>query len=111
MVHYDWQYREGRDHEGEKFCVHLLIHGSGQIVARIYGPCAPDEFSHRAWFYCKFPDNTPVNVDTSVDFIDLDSAKHYIERMFTKYDPFDELLVKTKNPTIDMIEVTEPIPH
>lgn len=111
MLYYDWQYREGRDQEGDKFCTHLFIHGSGQIVARIHAPCAPDEFSYRAWFYCTFPDKTPINTDTNVDFIDLDSAKRYIEQTFTKYDPFDGVTAKQDTPVTDTIEVTQPLPH
>ena len=81
-----WAHKEGRDEQGERFSCEILIHGSGQILARIFCPIG-DEFNFRVAFYVYVPATVLAKPDEFHDFIDLDSAKRFTERVLLSYDP------------------------
>jgi len=81
-----WSHREGRDSSGDKFITEILIHGSGQILARVYWPLA-DEFNYRVAFYVYVPDTVLAKPGEMHDFVDVDSAKRFAETTMLKYDP------------------------
>jgi hypothetical protein len=83
----DWQRRAGRDKDGDRYSIDILIHGSGRILAKIFGPTGPDEFQFRANFYCKVKGQLVDNENDCFDFIDLDSAKAFVERVVIAADP------------------------
>ncbi len=77
-----WLFREGRDSEGEKYALHMLVHGSGRVFAKVHEVrgCFRADF----YFVC-----SKELLDTSepYDFIDLDSAKRFAEESVAKCDP------------------------
>lgn len=84
----DWQYRSGRDHEGDSFSVHLLVHGSGRILAKVFCPVAAGEFQCRVQFYCKIPKTILANPEECFDFIEDAAAMRFAESVLLKFDPF-----------------------
>ena len=82
---FDWQFHEGRDADGDKFRTHILVHGSGRILARVVEPTHLGGFSFRVWFYCKVPKSMDSN--EGYDFIDVESAKKFVEQTLSNFDP------------------------
>ena len=79
---FDWQYREGRDSDGEKFCVWVMVHGSGRIYAKVSCPRSSDEYTHRTFFILK-----PELDKEEYQFIDADSAKAFAEKTISELSP------------------------
>lgn len=77
-----WDYREGRDREGDKYAVHVLIHASGRILAKVH---AADYF-FRAQFYFVCPKET-LDTTEAYDFIDPEPAMRFCEEQVLRVDP------------------------
>lgn len=69
-----WEPHAGRERDGEKFAVQILIHASGRIPAKIICPATADEYYYRLFFYLE----TDMDKE-EYQFIDLDSAQRFAE--------------------------------
>lgn len=81
-----WIDRSGRDSSGDRFNHHIAMHGSGRMLAKIYSPVAGDDYSFRAAFYCSVPKRVLANQEETFDFIDLESAEHFVEGVLAQLD-------------------------
>jgi hypothetical protein len=81
-----WSHREGRDRNADRFAEEILLHGSGQILARVFWPQA-DEFNFRVAFYVYVPATVLTKPDEFHDFIDLESAQRFAQKILLSYDP------------------------
>lgn len=99
-----WNSRTGRDGDGERFAVAYLTHGSGRVLAKVFGPAGNDEFLYRASFYCAVP---PEVLDTSetFDFVDLDSAMAFVDGILAQFDPLAKPRPKVQQPMVDAVRV------
>jgi hypothetical protein len=73
----DWQFRAGRDWQGDLFRVWCGVHGSGRILVKIFCPVVSDEFVHRVSFYVTVPKTVLADQNECFDFIDVDSAREF----------------------------------
>ena len=69
-----WDYREGRDDEGAKYAVHILIHESGRILAKVHAL----NYFFRAQFYFACPKET-LDTTEAYDFMDVISCMRFCE--------------------------------
>lgn len=82
----DWQFHTGRDGEGDKFAVYVLVHGSGRILAKVHAPAYEGGYHFSAAFHCAVP-ATVIDTNESFHFIDAESARAFVERILTQFDP------------------------
>ncbi len=82
----DWQFKSGRDRDGDKFSNHILVHASGRILADIKEP-TEDEYDYQVEFRCGVPSKI-LNQCDGFMFIDVDSAKRFAVDILTQFDPF-----------------------
>lgn len=76
----DWQYREGRDGDGDIFRSWVLVHASGRILGKVSCPVNDAEFQYFAFLYVK------VTAEEDLRFIDLDGAKRFIEKSMENFE-------------------------
>jgi hypothetical protein len=79
---YTWDFRSGRDTDGSAYSSHILVHGSGRILAKVVAI----NYFHRAQFHFTAPKDV-LDVDECFDFMDADSAKRFIEASLKTFDP------------------------
>jgi hypothetical protein len=72
----DWQFRQGRDTDGDLFSSWVLVHSSGRILGKVGCPLNAFEYQYFAYLYVK---DAKTESDEDLRFIDADSAKRYIE--------------------------------
>lgn len=105
---YIWDYRTGRDIEGDLFSQAAYTHNSGRIVAKIHIPTpGTDEYTYRVYWCVHIPKET-LDTDDDWYFIDLESAQRIVEDLFTNFNPFQ---IKTLNVTPDIISKSAPLPN
>jgi hypothetical protein len=79
---YVWDYRSGRDEDGSAYYTNILVHGSGRILAKVV-TCS---YFYRAQFHFSCP-KTVLDVNECYDFMDVLSAKRFIEETLARFDP------------------------
>lgn len=81
----DWQFREGRDKDGDRFAIHALVHGSGRVLAKVFEPSARGGF-YCLDFLCVVPSEV-IDASASFQFIELAPAKALAEDILGRFDP------------------------
>ena len=82
-----WQYFEGRDNEGNKFAHHILLHGSGSIMGKVYMPdCGSDSYQFGVGFFFRIDGRSLDDDEGQARFIDLASAKAFVETIVASVD-------------------------
>jgi hypothetical protein len=76
LAEFDWQFRTGKDTDGDTFSDWLYVHGSGRIFAAVIGPASKDGYIHRVAWCIPVPD---AMRDSTIDFVNFDDAKRYVE--------------------------------
>ena len=90
---YIWDYRSGRDEDGSAFSTHILVHGSGRILAKIVAI----NYYHRAQFYFTAPKEV-LDVSEAYDFMEVDAAKRFIEDSLKSVDPLAPKKPRARKP-------------
>lgn len=83
----DWQFVSGRDHEGDKYAVWILVHGSGRILAKVHDMATTGGYHFRAIFHCAVP-KTIIDATETFDFVALEPAQAFVDGILAKFDPF-----------------------
>lgn len=85
-----WQTFEGRDKDGDRFIHHVLLHGSGRILAKVYQPCQYDAYNYEVAFFLGGKQGEDLDKGPGqARFIDLESAKVFIEDELEKAQVLD----------------------
>lgn len=83
---FDWQLREGRDHDGDKFKHWVLVHGSGRILAKVYCPISGDDYNCEAAFFATVVGREKdLRDERDMRFMDVESAKQFTEEALADF--------------------------
>lgn len=103
-----WVHRAGTDSHGERFSIDNLLHASGRILAKVFGPVVPSEYAYRVSFYATVPKSVIADQNEAFDFMDADSARAFAETILDQFDPFSPPRVAGDN-TSECTSTTKPV--